>query len=41
MLTRFIKIQLVIFAILTVIALVVLGGYYLRLPAWWASDSTN
>ena len=33
MLTRFIKIQLVIFAILTVIALVVLGWYYLRLPS--------
>jgi phospholipid/cholesterol/gamma-HCH transport system substrate-binding protein len=33
MLTRFIKIQLVIFSILTVIALVVLGWYYLRLPS--------
>src|SRR3954467_5949327 len=33
MLTRFIKIQLVLFSILTVIALVVLGWYYLRLPA--------
>lgn len=33
MLTRFIKIQLVIFTILTIIALVVLGWYYLRLPS--------
>lgn len=33
MLTRFIKIQLVIFAVLTVIALVALGWYYLRLPS--------
>ncbi|MGV0714414.1 MCE family protein [Mycolicibacterium sp. XJ662] len=33
MLTRFIKIQLVLFTILTVLALVVLGWYYLRLPA--------
>ena len=33
MLTRFIKIQLVIFTILTVIALVVLGWYYLQLPS--------
>jgi phospholipid/cholesterol/gamma-HCH transport system substrate-binding protein len=33
MLTRFIKIQLVVFTILTVIALAVLGLYYLRLPA--------
>ena len=33
MLTRFIKIQLIIFTILTVIALVVLGWYYLRLPS--------
>jgi phospholipid/cholesterol/gamma-HCH transport system substrate-binding protein len=33
MLTRFIKIQLVLFTILTVIALVVLGWYYLRLPS--------
>ncbi|HYO01464.1 MAG TPA: MlaD family protein [Mycobacterium sp.] len=33
MLTRFIKIQLVVFSILTVIALVVLGWYYLRLPS--------
>ncbi|OBE95237.1 mammalian cell entry protein [Mycolicibacterium elephantis] len=33
MLTRFIKIQLVLFTILTVLALVVLGWYYLRIPA--------
>ncbi|HZN79602.1 MAG TPA: MlaD family protein, partial [Mycobacterium sp.] len=33
MLTRFIKIQLVLFTILTVVALVVLGWYYLRLPS--------
>ena len=33
MLTRFIKIQLVLFTILTVIALVVLGWYYLRVPS--------
>ena len=33
MLTRFIKIQLIIFTILTVIALLVLGIYYLRLPS--------
>jgi phospholipid/cholesterol/gamma-HCH transport system substrate-binding protein len=32
-LTRFIKIQLVLFTILTVVALVVLGWYYLRLPS--------
>ncbi|MBV9515725.1 MAG: MCE family protein, partial [Mycobacteriaceae bacterium] len=32
MLTRFIKIQLSIFTILTVLALVVLGWYYLQLP---------
>ncbi|HZA11323.1 MCE family protein [Mycobacterium sp.] len=32
MLTRFIRIQLVLFTILTVIALVVLGWYYLSLP---------
>ncbi len=32
LLTRLIKIQLVVFAILTVIALVALGWYYLRLP---------
>lgn len=33
MLTRFIRIQLVLFSILTVIALAVLGLYYLRLPS--------
>lgn len=33
MLTRFIKVQLVIFTILTLIALIVLGWYYLRLPS--------
>ncbi len=32
MLTRFIKIQLVIFTTLTIIAIVALGWYYLRLP---------
>jgi phospholipid/cholesterol/gamma-HCH transport system substrate-binding protein len=32
-LTRFIKIQLVLFTILTIIALVALGWYYLRLPS--------
>ena len=33
MLTRFIKIQLVLFTILTIIALVALGWYYLRVPS--------
>ena len=33
MLTRFIKIQLIVFTILTLIALIALGWYYLRLPA--------
>ena len=33
MLTRFIKIQLVLFTILTLIAIIVLGWYYLRLPS--------
>ena len=33
MLTRFIKLQLILFMILTIIALVALGWYYLRLPA--------
>jgi phospholipid/cholesterol/gamma-HCH transport system substrate-binding protein len=33
MLTRFIKVQLIVFTILTIIALVVLGVYYLRLPS--------
>src|ERR1700739_844226 len=32
MLTRFIKRQLVLFSILTVVALLVLGWYYLRIP---------
>jgi phospholipid/cholesterol/gamma-HCH transport system substrate-binding protein len=32
-LTRFIKIQLILFAILTFIALIVLGWYYLRIPS--------
>lgn len=33
MLTRFVRIQLVLFAILTVIAVLVLGWYYLKLPS--------
>ncbi|MCG5431963.1 MCE family protein [Mycobacterium sp. MYCO198283] len=33
MLTRFIRIQLVLFTVLTVLALVVLGWYYLRVPS--------
>ncbi len=33
MLTRFIKIQLVLFTILTIIAITVLGWYYLRIPS--------
>jgi phospholipid/cholesterol/gamma-HCH transport system substrate-binding protein len=33
MLTRFIRIQLLLFTILTIIALLVLGVYYLRLPS--------
>ena len=33
MLTRFVKIQLILFTILTVVALTALGWYYLRLPA--------
>lgn len=33
MLTRFIKFQLVLFTILTIIAVVVLGWYYLRIPS--------
>ena len=33
MLTRFIKFQLVLFTILTIIAIVVLGWYYLRVPS--------
>jgi phospholipid/cholesterol/gamma-HCH transport system substrate-binding protein len=31
--TRFIKFQLVLFTILTILAIVVLGGYYLRVPS--------
>src|SRR6201982_1397630 len=33
MLTRFIRIQLIVFAVLTVMALVALGWYYLRIPS--------
>ena len=33
MLTRFIKIQLVVFTILTILAIAVLGWYYLRVPS--------
>lgn len=33
MLTRFIRIQLVLFTVLTLVALVTLGWYYLRLPS--------
>ena len=33
MLTRFIRLQLLLFTVLTVIALAVLGLYYLRLPS--------
>ena len=33
MLTRFIKIQLVLFTILTILAILVLGWYYLRVPS--------
>ena len=32
-LTRFIRLQLILFAVLTLIALIVLGWYYLRLPS--------
>jgi phospholipid/cholesterol/gamma-HCH transport system substrate-binding protein len=32
-LTRFIKIQLVLFTILTILAILVLGWYYLRVPS--------
>ncbi|MGO9072437.1 MCE family protein, partial [Mycobacterium sp.] len=35
MVTRFVRNQLIFFAILTVITMVVLGGYYLRLPAFF------
>src|SRR5271156_4581395 len=33
MLTRFIRMQLIVFAVLTVTALVALGWYYLRIPS--------
>src|SRR5271168_5591528 len=33
MITRFVRYQLVLFAVLTVVTAVVLGGYYLHLPA--------
>ena len=33
MLTRFIKFQLVLFTILTILAITVLGWYYLRVPS--------
>ena len=33
MLTRFIKFQLVLFTILTILAMTVLGWYYLRVPS--------
>lgn len=33
MLTRFVRLQLILFTILTLIALAVLGVYYLRLPS--------
>ena len=33
MVTRFVKNQLIVFAVLTLITMVVLGGYYLRLPS--------
>ncbi len=33
MLTRFVKRRLILFGILTVVALVVLGGYYVRIPS--------
>ncbi|OPX05328.1 MCE family protein [Mycobacterium sp. AT1] len=33
MVTRFVRIQLIVFGILTLLTVVVLGGYYLRLPA--------
>ena len=32
MITRFIRIQLIFFAVLTVLALIALGWYYLRVP---------
>lgn len=33
MVSKFVRIQLIVFAIVTLLTLVVLGGYYLRLPA--------
>lgn len=33
MVTRFVRTQLIVFSILTLLTLLVLGGYYLRLPA--------
>ena len=33
MLTRFIKIQLVLFTLLTILAVAALGWYYLRVPS--------
>ena len=33
MVTRFVRLQLIVFAVLTLLTLVVLGGFYLRLPA--------
>ena len=33
MLTRFIRMQLIVFAVLTVAALIALGWYYLRIPS--------
>lgn len=33
MLTRFIRRQLILFAIVSVVAIVVLGWYYLRIPS--------
>ncbi len=33
MLTRLIRTQLIVFTVLTVVALIVLGWYYLRLPS--------
>ena len=33
MLTRFIKFQLILFGILTILAIAILGVYYLRVPS--------
>lgn len=41
MLTRAIKTQLVLLTVLAVIAVVVLGWYFLRIPAWSASVDTR